>query len=570
MPSIEHFPPPTDVAAAATRDGAAATAGNDDDDNSVERGRGLPESAGERQPLLSQTAAPGEDENGEWKAPRHFMLIELAIFSNVFLYGFDSTITAATYAVIASEFDAVNTASWLTTSYLVTSTAFQPLYGRISDIFGRRVCFFISTVTFALGCLGCGVAQDFILLNLMRALTGFGGGGLMTMATIVNSDMIPFRKRGMYQALQNASFGFGAIAGASFGGSIADSIGWRWCFLLQVPVSAVALVLGYLVIRNPHNALRGSSLADTWRAVDISGALLLVTAISVQLIGLSLGGNELPWSSPWVISSLVGSVVLLGLFLVVEARTKAIPVIPLRMLHGWLPGLTQATNVCVGLSAYAYLFMLPLFFQVVLLDSATTAGARLAIPSLATPIGGVIAGVVMSRWGKLTALVRTGAVLMAVGNALVTSIQFEDSLWKYYVYIFPANLGQGIVYPGILFTSLATFEHADHAVCASTVYLIRSLGTVWGVSITSAILQTTLSVKLPEALNDVPNKWEIIDDIRHSVDALRQLPPDVQLKARLVYYQGLQYSFAASTGIAAIAVITSIFISGKGLRKTTS
>lgn len=167
--------------------------------------------------------------------------------------------------------------------------------------------------------------------------------------------------------------------------------------------------------------------------------------------------------------------------------------------------------------------MLPLFFQVVLLDSATTAGARLAIPSLATPIGGVIAGVVMSRWGKLTTLVRSGAILMAFGNALVTSLGFKDSTWKYFVYVFPANLGQGIIYPAILFTSLASFDHAgepiiprvwcdstdtypglDHAVSASTVYLIRSLGTVWGVSVTSAIVQTTLTVRLPYALRGIP------------------------------------------------------------------
>ncbi|KAI1878152.1 uncharacterized protein JN550_000334 [Neoarthrinium moseri] len=545
------------AASAAIRDGGIATQ-HPVDSQGVE--------AAESQPLLGLTA-PSED---AWKAPKHFLFIETAIFSNVFLYGFDSTITAATYAVISSEFDAVNTASWLTTSYLVTSTAFQPLYGRISDIFGRRICFFISTITFALGCLGCGVAEDFILLNLMRALTGFGGGGLMTMATIVNSDMIPFKKRGMYQALQNASFGFGAICGASFGGSIADNIGWRWCFLLQVPVSAVAFVLGYLVIKNPQTRFHEQSFRETWRAVDVSGALLLVTAISVQLVGLSLGGNELPWGSPWVIGSLIGSVILFVVFLIVEARTSAIPVIPLRMLKGRLPTSTQITNVCVGLSAYAYLFMLPLFFQVVLLDSATKAGARLAIPSLASPIGGLIAGVVMSRYGKLTTLVRVGAFLMAAGNALVTSLQFEDSTWKYYAYIFPANLGQGIVYPGLLFTSLATFEHSDHAVCASTVYLIRSLGTVWGVSITSAILQTTLSVQLPNALNDVPDKWTIIDAIRHSVEALKELPPDIQLKARLVYYRGLQYSFAASTGIAIIALVTSMLLNGKGLRKTSS
>jgi MFS family permease len=128
-------------------------------------------------PLLK----PPTSEN--WTPPHHFYWIELAIFANVFLYGFDGTITAATYAVISSDFDAANTASWLTTSYLVTSTAFQPLYGRFSDIFGRRVCFFVSTITFAAGCLGCGLATNIVLVNVMRALTGFGGGGLMTMGT---------------------------------------------------------------------------------------------------------------------------------------------------------------------------------------------------------------------------------------------------------------------------------------------------------------------------------------------------------------------------------------------------
>lgn len=141
--------------------------------NHVNSGSATPRGR-EDQPLLE---APEDD----WTPPRGFLWVEIAIFANVFLYGFDGTITAATYAVISSEFDAANTASWLTTAYLVTSTAFQPLYGRFSDIFGRRISFFVSTITFALGCLGCGLAQNIVLLNLMRALTGFGAGGLNTM-----------------------------------------------------------------------------------------------------------------------------------------------------------------------------------------------------------------------------------------------------------------------------------------------------------------------------------------------------------------------------------------------------
>ncbi|ORY13617.1 major facilitator superfamily domain-containing protein [Clohesyomyces aquaticus] len=446
----------------------------------------------ESQPLLKP---PSEQ---DWKPPCSFLWIELAIFANFILYGFDGTTTTVTYAVISSEFDAANTASWLTTAYLVISTAFQPLYGRFSDIFGRRVCFFVSTITFAMGCLGCGVAKNIVLMNCMRALTGFGGG-----ATIVNSDMIPFRKRGMYQALQNGMFGFGAICGASFGGSIADTIGWRWCFLLQVPFPALALFLGYLVIKNPRE------------------------------IHPSLGGNELPWSSGWVVGAITGSAVLFGGFFLVEKRTSAIPVIPLRMLKGRNLVAIRITNVCAGTSAYAYLFTLPLFFQVVLLDTATAAGSRLAIPSLATPIGGLVAGIVMSRWGYLILLVRTGAILMACGNALVTSLSFYDSKWKYLVHVFPANLGY-----------------------------------VWGVAITSAIIQNTLAAKLPDALAGVPDRENIIPQIRHSTTALLTMEPDIQLKARLVHYEGLRYAFAASTGIAGVGIMASFFARGGGLRST--
>lgn len=176
-----------------------------------------------------------------------------------------------------------------------------------------------------------------------------------------------------------------------------------------------------------------------------------------------------------------------------------------------------------------FLFNLPLFFQVVLLDSASKAGARLVIPSLATPVGGLIAGIVMSRWGKLAQIVRVGAFLMFLGNLLVMLLSFRDAGWKYFVYVFPANLGQGMVYPGILFSFLAAFDHGgelfvpvqknclrrsdsdglDHAVSASTVYLIRSLGTVWGVAVTSAIVQNTLNSGLAKALSGIPDKWKV-------------------------------------------------------------
>jgi MFS family permease len=286
----------------------------------------------------------------------------LAIFCNVFLSGFDGTITASTYAVIGSDFNAANTISWLTTAYLITTTAFQPLYGRFSDILGRRACFFTATITFLLGCLGCGLAPNIIFLNLMRGLTGLGGGGLITMATIINSDIIPLQNRGMYQAVQNGLHGFGAICGASLGGVIADSIGWRWCFLCQVPISLAGLVIGYFVIKNPPpsnigvQSDDGSDEVETkalWRQIDLAGAILLVFGLSAQLAALSLGGNQYPWSDIKVILCFVISVIILIVFVWVELTTKALPVMPMHMLKGRAAISNMISNVLVGMSSYA-------------------------------------------------------------------------------------------------------------------------------------------------------------------------------------------------------------------------
>jgi hypothetical protein len=254
-----------------------------------------------------------------------------------------------------------------------------------------------------------------------------------------------------------------------------------------------------------------------------------------------------------------------------------------------------------------FLFMIPLFFQVVLLDSASKAGIRLVIPSLSTPVGGLIAGFVMSRWGILGHLVRLGCFLMMLGNGLVASLQYQDSTWKYIAYLFPANLGQGIVYPSILFTNIAFFEQSgrsfskklehglrenwqstEQAVSTSMVYLFRSMGTVWGVAAASAIIQNILTTRLPNALSEIPDKekviflsfpfaiiwrnsadhilWnKIIDEIRHSVSILRDLDPEVQDIARRVYFEALRVTFLASTGWAAVALISAFFAKGQRL-----
>jgi MFS family permease len=195
----------------------------------------------------------------------------------------------------------------------------------------------------------------------MRGLTGLGGGGLMTMATIINSDMIPFKERGMYQACQNVLHGFGSICGASLGGVIADSIGWRWCFLCQVPISVFAFLVGHFVIKDFESQTRAlddpkllvKPNSSAWKKIDLSGAVLLVLGLSAQMAALSMGGNSFPWTDIRVIASLIASVTFLAAFVVVEIRTEAIPVLPMTMLQGTLAISNLISNVFVGMAAYA-------------------------------------------------------------------------------------------------------------------------------------------------------------------------------------------------------------------------
>ncbi|KAK3332623.1 major facilitator superfamily domain-containing protein [Cercophora scortea] len=491
-----------------------------------------------------------------WKPSRGFWWIETALWANVFLSGFDGTITASTYTAISSDFSAANNAAWLTTSYLITSTAFQPLYGRFSDMFGRRICFFVSTLTFMAGCFGCSVAQTMLTLNIMRALTGFGGGGLITMATVINSDMIPFKQRGMYQAMQNILVGFGAVLGASLGGMIAERIGWRWCFLLQVPVSMLALVVGYLVLENPAHTIIELDPARQFRSalryLDLSGAGFLVVGLVAQLAGLSFGGNEYPWMSAPVIGTLAASTVFLAVFIGIESKTKAIPMIPLRMLNSWQPIAVQLTNVFSGMASYAYMFMIPLYFQAVRGDSPSAAGLKLIIPSLATPVGGVIAGSLMHRGCRLCWNVRIGTGLMLLGNLLALLMGTTESRWKEYVYLVPANLGLGLTNPSVLFSFVSLFEHREQAVATSTVYLIRSMGTIYGVTITAAIVQNVLMARLPATLGEQATE-ELIEKLRQSVFALRDLPPDIEIAVRALYHDAIRIAFSASSAFALLA-----------------
>lgn len=501
-------------------------------------------------------------------------IIEAALFSNVLLSGFDGTVTASTYQTIGNEFNRMNISSWITTAYLITSTSFQPLYGSFSDALGRRNCLFFANATFTIGCLACGLSTNIYLLSFMRALTGVGGGGLITLSTIVNSDIIPSSKRGMFQAFQNLLLGLGAICGASFGGSIASTIGWRWCFFIQVPISVMSsLVMSYYVPNQKEYQEISLSPKNVFKHIDVTGSIFIIIGLTLQLLYLTFGcsTNSKSWTSPSLLMLLSASAVVLIVFVIHEEKTTARPIIPIELIKGSFSFIVLSISVLVGFASYAYLFTLPLFFQIVLGDSTAKAGLRLTIPSLFTPVGSLITGICMSKYGCLRLLLYVGIFLMFLGNFLFLFIEQSTPSWLISLYLVPANLGQGITFPTTLFTFIFAFSKSHQATATSTLYLFRSIGSVWGVAISTGVIQISFAKYLRLNLKDILDE-DVINELIIKINAnssyIKTLHGEVEKAVIKSFDAGTKKAHLLSTLLSLLALIFCILKDTLKIRNT--
>ncbi|KAJ6160724.1 hypothetical protein N7470_004120 [Penicillium chermesinum] len=268
--------------------------------------------ATEQTPLLRDadpTARPDAQEPEE-ASTKELIFVLSSIWLGVFLAALDTTIVATLSAPISSSFNSLSLLSWLASSYLISNAACQPLCGRLTDIYSRRWGLVLSNVFFALGNLICGLAKTESTIILGRVVAGIGGGGMLVISTFVTSDLVPLRRRGVWQGVGNICYGAGMGLGGVFGGWINDTLGWRWAFLIQIPFLAVSTLLVLFKVKIP---VKESDKARIKR-VDFLGAITLVLTLVTLLVGLNTGGNQLPWTHPIVIASLLLSVLFLEYF----------------------------------------------------------------------------------------------------------------------------------------------------------------------------------------------------------------------------------------------------------------
>ncbi|KAF7718295.1 MFS-type transporter [Penicillium ucsense] len=489
----------------------------------------------------------------EERSIKELMLILGSIWVGVFLAALDTTIVATLSAPISSSFNSFSLLSWLATSYLISNAACQPLSGRLTDIYSRRWGLVFSNVFFALGNLICGLAKTQWAIILGRVVAGVGGGGLTAISTFVTSDLVPLRKRGVWQGIGNICYGAGMGLGGVFGGWINDTLGWRWAFLLQIPPLVVSCILVIFTVNIPVRTTDTSRI----KRVDFLGAITLVLTLVTLLMGLNTGGNQVPWTHPLVLVSLPLSAVFLGIFIYVEAYIATEPVIPVRLLLDRTVASACLTNWFTTMAVFGLLFYLPVYFQVQGL-SATAAGVRLIPQAIGTSIGSLGSGFIMRSTGQYKILNHAVMSLQVLSAVLICTLTLETPVWLPFVYFFLGGLAYGSMLTVTLVALISAVDHHHHAVVTSASYAFRSTGSTIGITIASAVFQNTLQTGLWARLGQHQDAAKIIARLRDSLDEIRKLRPEWIPGVLDAYMNSLRAVFVTLLGLTVLGALVSI------------
>ncbi|KAL8962723.1 MAG: hypothetical protein Q9193_000910 [Seirophora villosa] len=500
----------------------------------------------------------------EVKAKLKYILPALAI--GIFLSAADQTLIVTMYGKIGSDLEALNKTSWVSTAYFLTLTTFQPLYGKLSDIFGRKSALLFGYAIFGIGCLFCGLARNMNELIAARAFAGIGGGGMTTVVSIMMSDIVPLRERGTWQGIINIIYAAGAGCGAPLGGVLADLFSWRWAFLAQAPMCALAFLSVTLVLHLPKRESAG------WKKkvarVDFLGALVLVSAVFTLLLGLDRGSNE-SWTIPVTIASLSISFPLFILFALVEQRFAAEPFAPGRII--WDRSLV-ACYLCNFFSFAGYLsvmFYMPLFFQAVDGLTATQASVRLLPTIISGVCGSLFGGLLMQKTGRyywLTVIAYT-VLFFGVLIIMLFSDLIMNNTYGIAVGLVLGGFGNGVGVTSSLIGLISNAAQADQAVATACSYLFRTMGSVVGLSLSSTVVQQSLRNQLQERLNSGKDAEEVVRQVRQSLDYIKTLPPDVRQVVQDCYSHATRDGFGLMLGITFFAMLSAWFIREKRLGK---
>jgi EmrB/QacA subfamily drug resistance transporter len=453
----------------------------------------------------------------------------------------DQSIVATALPRIVGDLGGITRLSWVVTAYVLTSTATMPLYGKLSDQYGRRPMLFIAIGVFLLGSVLSGLASSMTQLILYRAIQGLGAGGFLPLAQITIGDLVSMRQRGRYQGLFASIFAASAVAGPVLGGVITDILSWHWIFYVNIPFGGVALAMIAIALKRPH-VRRG-------RRIDYWGAILLTGATTLLLLALSLGGNEYEWRSPEIILFAVGAVATAILF-VVRERLAPEPILPLHLFSNRVFVIACAVLSLTFMAMMGAGTFFPVFFQLVL-GVAPSHSGLLSGPFMAgIVISSSIGGRMVARTGRYKPFQLVGvSVAVLAFIALTLGAWLGGGILAIEPAMIALGLGLGLVTPNMTIAVQNALSREDMGVGTATSAFFRSLGGVIGVAGSGAIMSGQLRAQ--QALG--PNQ-DVTAALKGGLQQLTALAGPAHDAAVAIYRQALSATFLADVVVAALAL----------------
>ncbi len=476
---------------------------------------------------------------------KQFLMTFAGLLLAMLLASLDQTIVSTALPTIVGDLGGLDQLSWVVTAYLLGATVTMPLWGRASDLYGRKSLFLAAIVVFLTGSALSGAAQSLGELIAFRALQGLGAGGLMTLAMAIVGEIVEPRERGRYQGYIQMVFVLASVAGPLLGGVFVDQLSWRWVFYVNLPIGALALAVITTSLHLPVTRAQAR--------IDYVGAALLAAGLTCILLVTTWGGQQYAWGSAEILGLAAAAVVLLVAF-VAQERRAAEPILPLRLFREPVFDIVSAVLFLTTLAFFAAIVFMPVFLQVVTGASATESGLLLLPLLLAGTASTAVAGRLMSRTGRYKVFPVIGLALMAVGLFLLSRMDASTSQADAAARLVVFGLGFGMVSQILTVAIQNAVDRRELGIATASANLFRSLGGSVGVAVFGAIFAGRL---------DGPVDAQTL---QASPEALRTLPPSVQDDIAHTVAHALQTVFLVAAPIAIVALVVVLLLEEVPLR----